>query len=79
MYREYSIPHDASVIFRTYGLEIIPDFDKDGEYYGFCKALGFEERSNSWNDLEKKFIEFVKERVDENGKKKDRVLRFNND
>jgi hypothetical protein len=69
-YREYSIISDASVIFRTYGLTILPDFDKEGEYYGYCKALGFEEKNNSWNDLEKSFIEFVKERVDESGKKK---------
>jgi len=70
VYREYSSMTDNDLVCRGYALTVLPDFDEDGEYYGYCKALGFEEKNSSWNTLEKNFIEFVKERVDENGKKK---------
>lgn len=58
------------VIVRGYVGTFLDDFDKDGQWYVYCDALSYEDKDEKYSALEKRFINYVKERVDENGKKK---------
>jgi len=65
------------IVIGNHCITILDDFDGDGKFYAYCKALDYEDKDDNYHAIEERAIEFVKERVDENGKKIDRVLKYN--